>query len=131
MSDAYTISELAEEFAITPRTIRFYEDKRLIAPRREGLSRIFCNGDRVRLKLILRGKRLGFSLADIKEMLSLYDADPDHVAQLKVALGKGRARINDLERQRRDIDAALAELRAIGGDIEDRLRKKGVDADAP
>ena len=73
MSDTFTITDLAGEFKITPRTIRFYEDKHLLQPSRQGLSRVYSRRDRARLQLILRGKRLGFSLAEIKEMLDLYD----------------------------------------------------------
>ncbi|HXV22892.1 MAG TPA: MerR family DNA-binding transcriptional regulator [Alphaproteobacteria bacterium] len=123
-----TIGELAEEFGCTHRTIRFYEDQGLLSPRREGQARIFSGRDRARLSLILRGRRLGFSLAEIGEMLDLYDSDPGHVRQLTVALEKGRARIAQLERQRVDIDAALAELRELEAIVVDKLRQRGVAA---
>jgi DNA-binding transcriptional MerR regulator len=126
----YTIRDLAEEFGCTHRTIRFYEDQGLLKPRRAGQARIFSARDRARLSLILRGRRLGFSLADIAEMLDLYDADPGHVRQLTVALQKGRARIVQLERQRADIEAALAELKEMEAIVIEKLRHRGVAIDA-
>jgi DNA-binding transcriptional MerR regulator len=126
----FTIRDLAEEFGCTHRTIRFYEDQGLLKPRRAGQARIFSARDRARLSLILRGRRLGFSLSDIAEMLDLYDADPGHVRQLTVALQKGRARIEQLERQRADIEAALAELKELESIVIDKLRQRGVAIDA-
>src|SRR5262249_13137215 len=99
MPRLYSIGDLATEFGISPRAIRFYEDQALLRPQRIGGNRVYSHGDRARLILVLRGKRLGFSLADIKEMLNLYDVDPQHVEQLRVALAKGRERIAGLERQ--------------------------------
>jgi DNA-binding transcriptional MerR regulator len=122
----YTIRDLAEEFGCTHRTIRFYEDQGLLTPQRAGQARIFSARDRARLSLILRGRRLGFSLSDIAEMLDLYDADPGHVRQLTVALEKGRARIAQLERQRVDIEAALAELKELEAIVIEKLRKRGI-----
>lgn len=121
-----TIRELAEEFGCTHRTIRFYEDEGLLKPRRDGQSRIFSGRDRARLSLILRGRRLGFSLAEIGEMLDLYDADPGHVRQLTVALERGRTRIAQLERQRADIEAALTELKQMEAIVVGKLRDRGV-----
>ncbi|HVM81905.1 MAG TPA: MerR family DNA-binding transcriptional regulator [Stellaceae bacterium] len=122
----YSIGDLASEFAVSPRAIRFYEDQGLLKPQRIGGNRVYVHGDRARLKLILRGKRLGFSLADIKEMLDLYSVDPDHLEQLRVSLAKGRARIAELERRRAEIVATLAELReletAVVGMIRERER---------
>ena len=122
----FTIRDLAEEFGCTHRTIRFYEDQGLLKPHREGQARIFSHRDRARLSLILRGRRLGFSLAEIAEMLNLYDADPGHVRQLKVALQKGRARLAQLERQRADIEAAIAELRELESIVLEKLRQQGM-----
>ena len=122
----FTIRDLAEEFGCTHRTIRFYEDEGLLKPRRDGQSRIFSGRDRARLSLILRGRRLGFSLAEIGEMLDLYDADPGHVRQLTVALERGRARIAQLERQRADIEAALTELKQMEAIVVGKLRDRGV-----
>jgi len=122
----FTIRDLADEFGCTHRTIRFYEDHGLLNPRREGQARVFPHRDRARLSLILRGRRLGFSLAEIGEMLNLYDADPGHVRQLAVALEKGRVRLAQLERQRTDIEAAIAELRELESIVVEKLRQQGV-----
>ncbi len=121
----YAIRDLAEEFGCTHRTIRFYEDQGLLSPRREGQSRIFSPRDRARLGLILRGRRLGFSLAEIGEMLDRYDADPGLLRQLTVALERGRRRIAQLERQRADIDAALAELKDLEAIVIEKLGRQG------
>jgi DNA-binding transcriptional MerR regulator len=125
----FTIRDLADEFGCTHRTIRFYEDQGLLKPRREGLARIFSHRDRTRLSLILRGRRLGFSIAEIAEMLNLYDADPGHVRQLKLALEKGRTRLAQLERQRADIESAIAELRELESVVVEKLRQQGATAD--
>lgn len=106
----YTITELAQEFAITPRAIRFYEDKDLLVPLRQGQARIYTRRDRARLFLILRGKRLGFSLSDIKEILDLYDMGDGQKTQLKIMAKKVGERIEALKAQRRDMDAMLEEL---------------------
>ncbi|MDX1433190.1 MAG: MerR family DNA-binding transcriptional regulator [Gammaproteobacteria bacterium] len=106
----YTIGELSREFGITTRTIRFYEDQGLLAPARAGQQRIYGARDRVRVKLILRGKRLGFSLKEIKGLLDLYDGPEGEVGQLRSFLDKIRQRRGDLERQREDIDHVLDEL---------------------
>jgi DNA-binding transcriptional MerR regulator len=120
----YSIGDLAAEFAISPRAIRFYEDQGLIKPQRIGGNRVYTHGDRARLVLILRGKRLGFSLADIGELLDLYDVDPGHLEQLRATLEKGRARIAELERQRAEIAATLAELREIESTILSMIRER-------
>lgn len=106
---SYTISQLAREFAVTPRALRFYEDKGLLTPRREGLNRVYSHRDRAKLQLILRGKRVGLSLIEIKEILDLYKVDQR--AQAQVALKKYKARIVALEAQRDDIDAAIDTLK--------------------
>ncbi len=118
-----TVNELAEALEVTPRTIRFYEQKGLIQPRRAGTVRVFTRRDRARLLLILRGKRLGFSLRDIREYLDLYDADPTQREQVRLLLGKVRARVAALERQRRDLEQAMAELRDIEGQAETALAR--------
>ena len=120
----YSIGDLAAEFAVSPRAIRFYEDQGLLKPQRIGGNRVYTQGDRARLKLILRGKRLGFSLADIKEMLDLYNVDPDHLEQLRVSLAKGRARIAELEHQRAEIVATLAELRELETAVVSMIRER-------
>jgi DNA-binding transcriptional MerR regulator len=127
----YSIGDLASEFAVSPRAIRFYEDQGLLKPQRIGGNRVFTHRDRARLTLVLRGKRLGFSLADIKELLDLYAVDRDHIEQLRVALAKGRARIADLERQRAEITDVLHELRDLEAMIVSRIaaRIAGKDRD--
>lgn len=110
MERTYAIRDLAREFGLTARAIRFYEDKGMISPARVGQARLFSHRDKVRLSFIVRGKRVGFSLADIKEMLDLYDlAGP--TAQLAVSVKKFRARITELEAQREEIDLAITELK--------------------
>ena len=108
-----SIGDLAREFDVTLRTIRFYEDEGLLSPRREGSRRIYSKRDQVRLRLILRGKRLGFSLADVREMLELYDSAPDERQQLEKFVASLSARRAQLERQRAEIDEALGEIRAF------------------
>jgi DNA-binding transcriptional MerR regulator len=110
MTNTYTISELAAEFGVTTRTIRYYEDRGLLSPRREGLNRVFSNRDRVRLKLALRGKRLGFTLAEIRELFDLYDIARDEKKQLEVFLEKLERRRKHLEQQREDIEVMLNEI---------------------
>jgi len=114
----YTITDLSEEFGVTARALRFYEDEGLIAPERQGLARIYSRRDRARLAWILRGKRVGFSLADIREMIDLYDADEEHEEQRRVTLAKCKARIELLNRQKDDIDAAIAELAGFVSALE-------------
>lgn len=123
MTKLYTISELAEELDATPRAIRFYEDKGLISPQRAGTTRVYTHRDRGRLILILRGKRLGFSLREIREWLTLYDADPDQVTQMKLLRGKIDERLDALEQQQRDLEETLVELREIKRQVDSHLNK--------
>jgi DNA-binding transcriptional MerR regulator len=104
----YTISQLAREFKVTPRALRFYEDKGLMTPKREGLNRVYSHKDRARLQLILRGKRVGLSLIEIKEILDLYKVDQR--AQAQTALKRFKVRIEALKAQREDVDAAIEAL---------------------
>jgi DNA-binding transcriptional MerR regulator len=108
--DAFSISDLCAEFAVTPRALRFYEDEGLIGPERRGTQRIYSHADRARLAWILRGKRVGFSLAEIKEMIDLYDVGDGRRVQKQVTLERCRDRIQLLENQKRDIDAHIHEL---------------------
>jgi len=123
----YSIAELAREFEITARTIRFYEDEGLIKPRRQGLTRLYSAHDRVRLSWILRGKRLGFSLAEIKELLDLYQVDRTGVQQLRELLRRSRLHIDELERKRRDLDAHIAEFKDVETQVAAELRQRGID----
>lgn len=115
------IRELADEFGVTTRTIRFYEDEGLLNPRREGTRRLFTQRDRVRLKLVLRGRRLGFSLSEIKEIIGMYDAPAGEVGQLRLMLEKIGERRRDLEDKRRDLDEALSEMADIEASCQSRL----------
>ncbi|MDM7946131.1 MAG: MerR family DNA-binding transcriptional regulator [Oceanibaculum nanhaiense] len=121
MSESFTIAQLAEEFGITHRAVRFYEQEGLLAPARRGNRRVYTPGDRVRLKLILRGRRLGFSISEIREILSLYDSEGGEGAQLRHLVGKIRERRATLRQQRADIDAILDELDRLEGACTDRL----------
>ncbi len=113
MSDMLTITELARETGITARAIRFYESKGLLTPRRAGTTRIYTHRERGRLQLILRGKRLGFSLTDIGEYLDLYDADPTQHDQILLLLDKVNSRIEELKSQKVDLDDTLKELTSV------------------
>jgi DNA-binding transcriptional MerR regulator len=110
MSKTFTISELAREFDVTTRTIRFYENERLLSPTRDGTSRVFSQRDRVRLKLALRGKRLGFSIAEIRELFELYDVSRDEHQRLEEFLARLERRRARLEQQREDIEIMLREI---------------------
>ncbi|WP_322097556.1 MerR family DNA-binding transcriptional regulator [Pelagibius sp. Alg239-R121] len=121
MNKSFSIAELAQEFGITNRTIRFYESEGMLAPLREGQRRIYRPRDRVRLKLILRGKRLGLSLQEIREIIDLYDAAKGESGQLNLLLDKIEARREDLENKRRDIDATLSDLDDVAEKCRARL----------
>src|SRR5947199_5626079 len=126
----YSIAELSREFAITPRTIRFYEDEGLIKPRRQGMTRLYSAGDRTRLGWILRGKRLGFALAEIRELLDLYQVDRTGVQQLRELLRRSRLHIADLEYKRRDLDAHIAEFKDVETQVAAELRQRGLDPES-
>ncbi len=117
-STTWTIAEVAHDFDITHRTVRHYEELGLLAPERRGTQRVYHRRDRTRLGLILRGKRLGFPLEEIRTIIDLYDAPRGRSSQLEYVLGQIDERRSDLEQRRRDLDEALAELATF----EDRCR---------
>jgi len=121
---SFTIGDLAREFGVTLRTLRFYEDKGLLNPTRDGMNRIYSRRDRGRLKLVLMGKKVGFSLMEIKEMLELYDLKDGQVQQMQLALKKFNEQIGILERQKVEIEKALDELRRTVHVVSGLLRQK-------
>ena len=121
--DLFAIADLAKEFGISTRAIRFYEAKGLLSPERVGATRVFRRRDRARLILILRGKRLGFSLRDISDYLSLYDADRS--LQVNLLMDKVDERLASLERQRDDLETTISELKEIKKLADQRLVKAG------
>ena len=124
MTRIYTIRQLTKEFSVTARTLRFYEDEKLIAPSRRGQTRLYGPRDRARIILILRGRRLGFSLKDIREVLDMYDSKDGEHAQMMHTRRKFEERIHVLERQKLDIDQALRQLRDGIRDIDAALEGK-------
>ena len=124
MSETFGIAELAREFSVTTRTIRFYEDKNLLSPVRQGQRRVYSLRDRVRLRLIMRGKRLGFALDEIRQMIDLYDVDPSEVTQLHHFLDKIRERQAQLIAQKHDISETLTELERIKAQCSKLLNEK-------
>jgi DNA-binding transcriptional MerR regulator len=120
----YTIGDLSREFGVTLRTLRFYEDKGILSPKRQGLTRIFTRRDRARLKLALLGKKVGFSLAEIREMLDLYDLRDGQVTQLRVVLEKFREQEEILRRQKQEIEEALDELQRTVQTVSGLLRER-------
>jgi DNA-binding transcriptional MerR regulator len=126
----WSIAELAREFNVTPRAIRFYEDEGLLFPTRAGMSRIYSTGDRWRLSWILRGKRLGFALAEIKELMDLYHADRSGVQQLRAIVRKSREHVAELEARLRDLRTQIAEFREVEGQAVQMLHDKGVDPES-
>ncbi len=121
----YTVTELAERLGVTARAIRFYETKGLLSPQRVGSTRVYDYRDRARLQVILRSKKLGFSLADIREYLDLYDPAGNRREQLRLQLRKVRARIDQLEQQREALESTLAELHDIEATARRSLQKRG------
>ena len=122
---AYSIRDLAREFAITPRTIRHYEEQGLLRPRREGATRVFSGRDRGRLKLALRCKRLGFPLNEIRELFELYDLGQGEAGQLKTFLARLHRRRQLLEQQREDIAVMLSEISFFASQCERSLSSYG------
>ncbi len=130
MEKLLTVTELAEEFNITPRAIRFYETKGLLDPQRVGSTRVYNYRDRARLRLILRAKRLGFSLVDIREYLELYHTDPEQLEQQELLLKKVDRRIAELKQQQEDLLVSLEELREIRRQAVANLKQHGRLPDA-
>ena len=123
----FTIRQLTKEFDVTARTLRFYEDEGLIAPERRGQTRIYSSRDRARITLMLRGRRVGFTLAEIGEILDLYDSNDGGATQLQHSYKKFAQRISALERQHNDIQEAIAELKLGLSFIETRLAESTAD----
>ncbi|MEX6507483.1 MerR family DNA-binding transcriptional regulator [Jiella sp. M17.18] len=126
MREHYTITELTREFGISTRTIRFYEDEGLIAPIRRGRTRLFRHSDRQLLRNILRGKRLGFSIAEIREIIGMYKAPPGEAGQLRTIVAKVAERRAELEQKKRDIEDMLRELDAAEEACLTRMAELGI-----
>jgi DNA-binding transcriptional MerR regulator len=129
MDRTFTIRQLTKEFTVTARTLRFYEDEGLIAPERRGQTRIYSVRDRARIILILRGRRLGFSLAEIREFLDLYNPD-NNLRQMQHARRKFEERVVAFERQKLEIDVAIGELKRSLAEVDRYLAESG-PASAP
>lgn len=127
MTDAlYTIGEMCEEFSVTPRTLRFYEAKELLFPRREGTKRLFTKSDRARLKLILQGKRFGFALEEIRQLLDLYHIGDQQVTQIARTYELGNERLKSMEMQREELTGAINDLKEQLVWAEGVLAERGV-----
>lgn len=124
----FSISDLVREFEVTPRTVRFYEDEGLLNPQREGRNRVYSNRDRTRLKLTLRGKRLGLSLQEIRELMDMYESPQDTAAQLQRFLSVLDVHRRKLQQQRADIEGMLAEIESHDADCRRLLAAQKVTA---
>ncbi|QQE79087.1 MerR family DNA-binding transcriptional regulator [Alicyclobacillus sp. SO9] len=124
MDPIYTISDLTNRFDITARTLRYYEEIGLIAPERRGGQRLYHDSDRVRIQLILRGRRLGFSLQEIAEMIDLYNTDPTEVTQLEEVIERGDVKISEINRQIQDLTAVRDELLELRQRMQQTLEEK-------
>ncbi|HMK80107.1 MAG TPA: MerR family DNA-binding transcriptional regulator [Xanthobacteraceae bacterium] len=127
--DIFTIRDLTKEFAVSARTLRFYEEKGLLDPSRRGEQRLYSRRDRARLAYVLAGKAVGFSLEEVREMLDLYDVGDGQVTQLRVALKKFAERIDRLERQKAEIDRVIAELMRARAAMKAKLAARGLMID--
>lgn len=127
--DVFTIRDLTKEFAVSARTLRFYEEKGLVDPGRRGEQRLYSRRDRARLAYVLAGKAVGFSLEEVREMLDLYDVGDGQVTQLKVALKKFAERIERLNRQKAEIDHVIAELTRASTGMKAKLAARGLTVD--
>ena len=126
MSEYFTITELTREFNVSTRTIRFYEDEGLVKPIRRGRTRLFRHSDRVLLKQILRGRRLGFSIAEIREIIEVYKAPSGEEGQIRLMLDRIREKRQELEHKRQDIDESISEMDAAEESCIERLAEIGV-----
>lgn len=124
MKSSFTIGDLSREFGVTLRTLRFYEDRQLLSPRREGLNRLYSRRDRARLRLVLMGKKVGFTLTEIRDMLDLYDLKDGQVTQLKVSLDKFTRQVALLREQKQDIEQAIEELTRTMQIVAGMLRER-------
>jgi DNA-binding transcriptional MerR regulator len=124
--DTFTIRDLTKEFAVSARTLRFYEEKGLVDPARRGEQRLYSRRDRARLAYVIAGKAVGFSLEEVREMLDLYDLGDGQATQLKVALAKFGERIERLERQKSDIDRVISELTRASAAMKAKLAARGL-----
>jgi DNA-binding transcriptional MerR regulator len=122
MTELMTIRDMCEAYGVTPRALRFYEQKELLGPLRSGTRRLYTQRDRARLRLMLRGKRFGFSLEELRQLLDLYDGPGGSRAQLAKGCALARGRLAALERQRADLDQAIAELRGHIALAQDQLQ---------
>ena len=129
-TETMTIREMCDAYDVTPRTLRFYESKELLNPIREGQRRLFTRRDRARLKLILRGKRFGFSLEEIRQLLDLYYVGDSQETQLVSTLSIARERLSDMEKQRAELDEAIDELRNQMTLVAEMLTSRSVTAPA-
>lgn len=119
------IQEVAKELGMTMRALRFYEDKGLIAPQRVGTTRIYGKREVARIRLVLRGRALGFTVREIKEFLDLYDVDPEHVEQMRRFIARVRERLAELEQRKSALDETIAELRALERETLSNLERAG------
>ncbi|WP_349357337.1 MerR family DNA-binding transcriptional regulator [Stappia sp.] len=129
MQPYYTITQLTQEFGVTTRTLRFYEAEGFLKPQRRGRQRLYRPGDRTRLKLILRGKRLGFSLAEIRDIITMYDKPRGEAGQLQLLLQRIESRRDELLAKRQDIDLTLSELNEVESGCRARLSELGPQQD--
>ncbi len=120
-----TAEQLAQRFGVSLRTLRFYEDKGLLNPKRDGVTRLYTRRDKTRLQLILLGRRVGFSLRDVKQMIDLYDPSGTNARQLRLTLEKSEKQLTRLHKQRQSVDEAIEELSALVAQLRERLAGNG------
>ncbi len=122
----FRIGEMAKIYGVTLRTLRFYEDKGLLNPAREGTTRLYSRRDRTRLQLILLGRKVGFSLRDVKQMMDLYDPSGSNAKQMRLTIDKSEKQLGRLKKQRQAIDEAIVELTGLMTDLQRRLSDRGI-----